>query len=374
MAVAIHVPRINNNDDEVKLVELAVAPGAPVTAGQRIAAVETDKAVVDVEAPQAGFLLAFEGEVDATVRVGSILAWIGASADEPVPQRQASATVGGADAGASVQPTAKAKALLQAHGLEAAQVAASGARLSVADVERHISQHGLKPLAPAKLARTASSPAAAPRPDLPGTTKPLRPDQRGMLTTVSWQRDHAVPGYIEISFDSKAWNQRAAACQQEHGLLLNPLLPLMAWRLTELAAERPALNATIVDDQRYEYAQVNLGFTVQAGEVLYLAVTRNAATLGELGFVQQLIDVQRRAAAHKLTAEETMGATIGFSSMSRWKVARHVPVLAPNTCLMIAHTETADGQGVLGATYDHRVLHGADVTSLLRKLSQPRAA
>jgi pyruvate/2-oxoglutarate dehydrogenase complex dihydrolipoamide acyltransferase (E2) component len=370
MAVPVHVPRVNNNDDEVKLVELLVTPGTAVAAGDRIAAVETDKAIVDVEAPMAGFLLTFEAEIDSTVRVGSVLAWIGDSADETPPRPAAEAT---ADAGGQPgQPTAKARALLQAHGLQAAQVAASSARLSVADVERHIAQRGLRPLAPAK----AAAPAAGigPRPDQPGTPKALRPDQRGMLATVSWQRDHAVPGYIEITFDQTPWVDRAAALQKEHGLLLNPLLPLLAWRLVGLAAERPALNATIVDDARYEYTQVNLGFTVQAGDVLYLAVTRNAAAMGELGFVQHLIDVQRRAAGHKLQADETMGATIGFSSMARWKVSRHVPVLAPLTALMVAHTQAADGQGVLAATYDHRVLHGADVAGLLRKLSQPRAA
>ena len=44
MATPVHVPRVNNNDDEVKLVELKVEIGSPVTAGQVLAAVETDKA------------------------------------------------------------------------------------------------------------------------------------------------------------------------------------------------------------------------------------------------------------------------------------------------------------------------------------------
>ena len=109
---------------------------------------------------------------------------------------------------------------------------------------------------------------------------------------------------------------------------------------------------------------------MQASEILYLAVVRNAALLGELGFVQQLVDLQRRAAAHELLPSELQGATIGFSSMSRWKVERHVPILAPHTALMVAHTVGADGKGVLAATYDHRVLHGGDVAGLLRKLGQ----
>jgi len=112
---------------------------------------------------------------------------------------------------------------------------------------------------------------------------------------------------------------------------------------------------------------------VQAGEVLYLAVVRDATKLGELGFVHQLIDLQRRGAGHALGPAETSGATIGFSSMARWKVGRHVPVLAPQTSVMVAHTIDATGQGVLGATYDHRVLHGADVVAVLRALINPPA-
>jgi pyruvate/2-oxoglutarate dehydrogenase complex dihydrolipoamide acyltransferase (E2) component len=189
-----------------------------------------------------------------------------------------------------------------------------------------------------------------------------------MLHTVSWQRDVAAAGYIEMAFDTAAWDRQAAAFAEQHKLLLNPLLPLMAWQLVELATAMPKLNATIVDEQRLEFDRVNLGFTVQAGEVLYLTVVRDASALGKVGFVNRLVDIQRRAASHKLDAPELQGATIGFSSMARWKVMRHVPLLAPNTALMVAHTVGPDGQGVLGATYDHRVLHGGEVASLLRKL------
>jgi hypothetical protein len=40
----------------------------------------------------------------------------------------------------------------------------------------------------------------------------------------------------------------------------------------------------------------------------------------------------------------------------------------------VAHTITAEGAGVLGATYDHRVVNGNDVAAMLRKLSRPDAA
>ena len=369
MAVAIHVPRVNNNDDEVKLVELKVAVGAKVSEGQVVAAVETDKAVVDVEAPAHGFVLAIQGELEATLRVGSVLVWLGETADEtpPVAAPAAASAPGGGARGAL--PTAKALALLRTHGLKAEDVAASGERLSAEDVERHVAASGER--ASALHARRASAPEAPP--EVTGALKALRSDERGMLATVTWHRDFAAPGYLEITFDQEPWEEVAGVFQKQHGLLLNPLLPLLAWRLVTLAAGKPKLNATIVGNRRHEFGVVNLGFTVQAGEVLYLAVVREAAALDELGFVNRLIDLQRRGAGHALGPTETSGATIGFSSMARWKVARHIPVLAPQTSVMVAHTVDAEGRGVLGATYDHRVLHGADVVAALRSLAKPPA-
>jgi len=367
MAIATHVPRINNNDDEVKLVGLQMAVGDRIAKGQVIAQVETDKAVVDVEASADGFVLAINGAIDDVVTVGSVLCWTGATADEAVPASGAPAPAAAAGATRSA-PTAKAAALLAQHGLKAEQVPAEGERLTVADIERFLATGGSA--APAAAAAAPAAPRET-RPEVPGQLKTLKSEERGMLATVLWHRDSAVPGYVEMGYDPAPWDAHAAAFGSAHSLLLNPLLPLMAWRLVELAVEDARLNATIVGNQRLEYDGVNLGFTVQAGDVLYLAVLRDAAKLGALGFVNQLVDLQRRAAAHKLGPTEVQGTTVGFSSMARWKVSRHVPILPPHTAIMVAHAQGHDGAAVLGATYDHRVLNGSDVAALLRKLSKP---
>lgn len=368
MVTAIHVPRVNNNDDEVRLVEWKVEVGAPVTRGQVLGSVETDKAVVEIETPQAGYLIAALGKVGQMLRVGRILAWLGESPDDVPPSAQTEPDATSRDE--THRPTAKARVLLATYGLRAEDVACSGTRLTAADVEQYAASRGLGPSTTAPLIATSDVEADS-RIEAAATLKPLRGDQRGMLSTVVWHRDVAVPGYIERPYDASAWDARAAHFQQKHQLLLNPLLPMMAWRLVTLARAMPIINATIMGDQRGEYNAVNLGFTVQAGDVLYLTVTRDASALDELAFVQHLVDLQRRAASHSLGPLETQGATIGFSSMARWKVSRHIPVLAPNTAMMVAHAVDPAGQSILGATYDHRVLHGANVVEVLRKLSLP---
>jgi len=369
MATPVHAPRINNNDDVVKLIALEVQVGDRIEAGQLLAQVETDKAIVDVESPAAGYVLGWLAEADQMVAVGSVLLWLGESPDEAMPQPQAAAAPGEPSVGGQA-PTAKARLLLLQHGLQAAEVPASGERLSAEDVLRHVAQRGASSARPETSAR-ASAPSL--QPAVRGTRRTLSGSERGMLQTVSWSREHATPGYLELEYDAQAWEAYAQAYADARRLMMSPLLSLMAGRLVTLARETPALNATIVGQDRYEYADVNLGFTVQAGDTLYLAVVRAAQADGEEAFVNRLGDVQRRAMKHQLAPDELTGATISFSSMSRWKISRHIPVLPPQTALIVAHAQSQSGVNVLGATYDHRVLNGFQVAQLLRKLAKPGA-
>ncbi len=367
MAVAVHVPRINNNDDVVRLVRLDAAVGKRVERGAILGQVETDKAIVDIEAPGDGFVIALLAVVDDSVDVGSILLWLGERIDEPVPQPApgTAAAPAGSAARAGNAPTAKALLMLQRHGLAAGEVPCSGDRLTTEDVERFVASRS-------RAATITPMRAVEERlPEVAGELRELRSDERGMIHTVSWSRDFSVPGYLELEYDPGTWDVYAKAYADQHRLLLSPLLALMAWRLVQLAHEMPMLNATIVGERRYEFAPVNLGFTVQVGQTLYLTVVRDAVKLGEAPFVTALGDIQRRASGHKLAPDEIRGATIAFSSMARWKVSRHIPVLPPQTAIIIAHAASLTGAAVLGASYDHRVLNGFQVVDTLRKLSTP---
>jgi pyruvate/2-oxoglutarate dehydrogenase complex dihydrolipoamide acyltransferase (E2) component len=240
--------------------------------------------------------------------------------------------------------------------------------VTVADVEAFLATRSSKLSNPsnASNASDSSKPAIA-----AGSTEPLTPEERGMMRTVLWQRDEAVPGYVELAYDARAWEQAATEYQKRERLLLSPLLALLAHRVARVAAQNPKLNSTIVGDHRHAYSTVNLGFTIQSDTTLYLAVVQNAAALGCREFIERLGQLQRGALAHALRAPDVMGATISFSSMARWNVSRHVPVLPPYTALIVAHAMSRDGVGTLGATYDHRVLTGYDALAALRAVSTP---
>jgi pyruvate/2-oxoglutarate dehydrogenase complex dihydrolipoamide acyltransferase (E2) component len=360
----LHTPRLNNNDDIVTVRQIITPAGSSVRKGDPIVELETDKAVFVVESEQDGWILKLLCSEGDQVAVGSVLAWLGESSDEAAPVDGAAASPKSA---ATAPPTARAQLLLAKYGLQAGDVPFEGERLTAAIVDAYVVARGLQPKAKAAAA-AAPAPATAARPLSPGRAQALNTEERGMLRTVLWQREHAVPGYIEVPCDEAAWKAYGLELQKRERMLVNPVLSLMAWRLTELARENEKLNATLVDGARHVYTQVNLGFTVQSGEALYLTVVEDAGSLDEVRFVNRLAELQRHAMAHRLSPSEIQGATISFSSMARWQVTRHVPVLPPFTSLIVAHAP-----GLLGATYDHRVLSGFDVVNALKKMAAPPA-
>ena len=368
MPIPQHTPRVNNNDDVVRLIRVHVKAGDAVNAGDLVAEVETEKTSYTVEAERSGFVLAVVPEIDAMVEVGSILLWIGAAPDEAIPAPAASV----ASASSVAEPTVKAAQLLVKYGLRATEVPASGTRLSAKDVEDYVSRTGIRPQAPGGL--TADAATALENPDVPGTFEELSTNERGMMRTVLWQRQHAVPGYVEIRYDASAWDRAAADYQKEERLLMNPLLALMAFRLVNVVKHQKRLNATMIGERRLVYGTINVGFTVQSDTTLYLAVVRDAGNMSCRQFIDHLSQLQRNAIAHRLRGEETSGATVAFTSMARWNVTRHVPVLPPYTALTIAHAApSSDEGGILGATYDHRVLTGFDALSALVEISRVEA-
>jgi pyruvate/2-oxoglutarate dehydrogenase complex dihydrolipoamide acyltransferase (E2) component len=361
MTFPIHIPRVNNNDDEVRLVGLWVSPGEFVKAGTPLADIETGKATVTVEAEKDGYVLKLCGASGAIVKVGGVLLWMGESASEPVPQHD------GVRPAAEVQsePTLRAAMLLKQHRLDVAEIAASGDRITAEDVKRHIAGR-----ANSALTHKANS---EDWPSEPGEILDLCSNRRGMLRTVSWQKTHAVAAYAETTFNAGAWRNYAAEYHRRNALSFNPLFALLSWQLVQIVKEQPLLNSTMARECRYAYATVNLGFTVQSGEDLFVAVVRGAETMDRAAFAARLVALKNAALNKMLRPEEAQGATVGLSSMARFQATRHVPVLLPHTALMVAHAAPGDGAAVIGATYDHRVLTGSDAIAALQLLAEPRA-
>jgi pyruvate/2-oxoglutarate dehydrogenase complex dihydrolipoamide acyltransferase (E2) component len=345
MRVAVPAPRVNNNDDSMRVGRILVSAGTMVARGDAVAEVITDKATMVVESPVEGEVVEICAGEGASIEVDAPLLWLRDSRVDEADRLPSPAGDGDA------RPTFKARLLLQRHGLSASEVPSSGSRLTATDVEAHL----------------AASRSAVEAGD---SIVLLTAEERGVLRTIAWHHEHAVPAYVEVEYDATGWQAHAERFQATEQLLFSPLQSLMAWRAAQLAGDRPNVNSVILPQGRRRSRHVGVGLTVQAASTLYLVVIHRAETLTAREFCDRATTLQRDAIGGVLRPEDAAGATLGFSSMARWQVRRHIPLLPSHTSLMLAHS-AADrhGRSVLGATYDHRALSGGEVAEFLEQLA-----
>ena len=85
MAHAVRMPPLGETTDELRIVEWLKAKGDEVALGEPLLAVETDKATLEVEAAAAGTLLEILHHAGESVRVGTVVAYVG-EPGEKVPE------------------------------------------------------------------------------------------------------------------------------------------------------------------------------------------------------------------------------------------------------------------------------------------------
>ena len=82
--------------------------------------------------------------------------------------------------------------------------------------------------------------------------------------------------------------------------------------------------------------------------------------------------MQKRTVTGNLKPNEMQKPTIGITSLSSYGVSRHIPILLPNTSVMIALSDKLPFGNknsiycVFGVTYDHRLHTGVQISKLLK--------
>lgn len=373
MVSGVFTPRLNANEDALTLRRINVSIGQKVALGDLLCEVETTKSLVTVEADREGYVLALEAGLGATVGVGSVILWIGDSMDERVPVApEAPAAAPKAD---MRQATLKAMALIREHDVDMDAIPFTGDRIGVADVQKYLESRPSPP--------TTSRPAATASLIAPSGVRARRssltPFQKTMVRNVSWQYREACATYVERVYNHLEWRKYADSFARQHRLMMDPMLALMSHALVRAAVEMPLVNATIDGDDLVTYETVNLGFTVEHENLLYLVVVRDADALDPLEFVRALNSLQMKAFKGTLRPEETVGGTIALTSLAKRGVSRHVPILPPGTAMIVSHAAPLPIRSMepdfvpcfLGATYDHRLLHGSQAAQVLGRIASP---
>ncbi|MCA0049722.1 NeuD/PglB/VioB family sugar acetyltransferase [Mesorhizobium sp. B283B1A] len=159
MTVLVEAPRVNANEDNLQLIEIKVAQGESVEQGALLFVLETTKAAVEVNAPEAGVIGRLDVKIGDFVAVGSTLCEI---VDE---NASASAAASPADSAVKeVAITAKARKAASELGIDLADVRPSNGRIGEAEVRAAAScrseaivagSHGAQSAAPSASTRRA---------------------------------------------------------------------------------------------------------------------------------------------------------------------------------------------------------------------------
>lgn len=385
--VEVRVPDIGEAKNVV-VAELLVKAGAEVHGGDPLLVLESDKASMEIEAPQDGVVESIAIAAGAEVGEGAlvlVLRVTGAGAAVPpaaaaaktapapvatpptttVPASTSSATAAAAPRAATPaastatpQPAATATAatpvyagpavrkLARELGVDLAQVTASGqrGRIIKEDVQKHVKTRLTAPAPAASL--TASGSGGIPPIPLPAFTKfgPIEEEKLPRVMRVGGQNLHRswlnLPHvtHHDDADVTELESFRAALREEvrERGLRLTPLAFIVKACCAALK-EFPRFNSSLLADgatlahKRYYH----IGIAVDTPNGLLVPVIRDADRLGiyELGNV--IADLSARARDMKLKADEMQGGSFTITSLGILGGIGFTPIInAPEVAIL----------------------------------------
>ena len=384
MAVRLRLAALGHTMERGKVVDWYVAEGGEVVQGAPLFAVETDKAVVDVEAPEGGVLLRIDAPVNKEYPVGATLAWIG-DAGEALPDRTDETIAAPQAVSDEQRVTPVARRLAERHGVDADRIEGTGpgGRVTKEDVKRAIDAG----TAPALEEKASGEPALQSKAsgEPPHDVIPLEGIRRVTAERLSahWTGAPQVTEGVDIDMTEVRAFRTANRAEWRSKFGVMPALNDIVLKAVAVALEaHPALNSALIDGAIHRYREINLGVAVDVEDGLVVPVLRNAGRLDLGGVASGVADLTARAKAGKLTLEDIEGATFTVSNLSALGVDWFTPVLNPPQCALLGvgrmrRTPAAVGREILirdmatfVLTFDHRALDGAPAGRFLARLKR----
>ncbi|MGZ4789274.1 MAG: dihydrolipoamide acetyltransferase family protein [Terriglobales bacterium] len=390
MAFSVVMPALEMAQETGKLIAWRKKEGDRVTKGEPLLEIETDKAVVEIEAPADGIVAGITAVEGADIPVGRTIAWIVAPGEAP-PVEEASAAPAAraashaktdtsrpatstasdsAQAPASAKISPKARRLAKELGVDLATVHASGpgGGILASDVQ-----------------------AAASAPTASGITqkqsgKVELPSSLGRImaerTTRSWT---TVPHFfVSREIDAVALNDYrehiVASIENSHQVRITHTDLLIAV-VARLLLTHPRLNASWSAEGIQLHDHVNMGVAIAVSDGVVAAVIHNAHTASLTDIAIQRRDVAERARAGKLRPADISDATFTISNLGMYQVDQFSAIITPPQAAILAVGRIADrvvaikGQPqvrpmmTLTISCDHRVADGARVGYFLADLA-----
>jgi pyruvate dehydrogenase E2 component (dihydrolipoamide acetyltransferase) len=391
------MPALEMAQETGKLLSWRKKEGDAIAKGEPLLDIETDKAVVEIEAPADGILAGVKAHAGDVIPVGQTIAWIVNLGEKP-PEDEASSVSGRrmdtkpapavvaaantpaappAAPASSARISPKARRLAREHGVDLARVRGTGGEgeIQAEDILAFVAS----PVSQAAAPRAAENPQAEAR-----ATPPLSQVARLMAerTTQSWTT--APHFFVSREIDAGALlaarEKFGPAIEKERSVRLSHTDLLVA-AVAHTLEKHPLVNASWTGDGIRLHPEVNVGIAmaVEGGVVVAAIPGANTKNLGEIAAMRR--DLTDRARAGKLRPFDIAGATFTISNLGMYMVDAFTAILVAPQAAILAVGRIADRvvpvdgkPGIrpmmtLTLSCDHRVLDGARAALFLNDLT-----
>ena len=387
-----HMPDIGEGLAEVEIVEWFVSVGEEVEENQKIADVETDKAIVSMPAPATGRIIDLAAAEGERIQVGSLLlvmevagealgvAGPQVAATDAAGPPLAAATPSTADVARGARQTAAAspaaRRLARELRIDIDQVEAAGprGRITPEDVRRHAEL----------LARRTEAPAGPSEAEVEVEEVPFRGIRRRIAEILqsSYRKIPHVAGFHEfVVAELVEEYQRLTPEADAQGLRLTYLAFIL--RATALSlTEHPYLNCSLDEERQLILLKktYNLGVAIAGPKGLLVPVLRNADKLSLFEIARELERLGKAVEDRTITPGEMRGGTFTISNVGAagghygTSLIREPEVAILGLGRIQNRAVVVDGEVVarsvlpVSLTFDHRVVDGDQALAFVRTL------
>ena len=420
----IIVPSVGESISEVQIGQWLKKEGDWVAAGTDLVDLETEKASVQISAPEDGILVKILKHSEEFAAVGDVIASF-----QPAPKTAAvpaSPVAVPAPAGptatisAAPQPAAgptrvmpAAQRMLGDNNLNAGQVPATGpgGRLLKEDVAQFVSQAASTASAIAvgagvaaataatvvgKAVASIATPAAAPNTSVPTQSlmqqgspnrseevKPMSMIRRTIATRLVQAQHNAalLTTFNEVDMQPvmQLRTKYKDAFNDKHGVKLG-FMSFFAKASCEALKRFPSVNAEVRGNNVVYRNYCDIGIAIGGGKGLVVPVLRNVEKMGFADIERTIGEYANRAMANKLMPDDLEGGTFTISNGGIYGSLLSTPIVnPPQSGILGLHSIqerpiALNGQVVirpmmyLALTYDHRIVDGREAVSFLKTI------
>jgi len=371
MATFVELPQMTDTMTDGVLSRKIVAEGESVRVGDAIAEIETDKAVMELEAPEDGILLSWRFDENAEIACGDIVAIIGSVGEEiPVPRQEAAsnAVVPEEPPSERVKASPVARKIARESGIDLAKVSGTGpdGRVVRRDVEA--------------VAEMGGSKVEGPQPE---TSRISISRNRRIMIDRLVDTHRNVPTFtVTRRFDMDHVVELLRQVRHAHGDAFPIGYTEILVKAAALASTRePALNARYGATGIDRLSDVNIGVAVGLDDGVVVPVIRSCQnkSLGEIA--ESLKEKTERAKRGALLADDVQGSTFTLSNLGMFGIDEFQAILnAPDAAILAVGTvakqpvvrgdSVAIGTVMTGTlTVDHRVADGVTAAKWMAALA-----